>query len=81
MGHAIDMNVRTGGVLCDWDCLLNESRWSSGVSCFIGKVRDDSVLRWGGDFRDRDPVHIDDELNYRNPTLWDQLFNTMQANC
>jgi len=30
------------------------------------------VLRWGGDFNKEDPVHIDDELNRRNPHRWDR---------
>ena len=35
-------------------------------------IRDDSELRWGGDFSPEDPVHIDDGLNVRDRDRWDK---------
>jgi hypothetical protein len=29
-------------------------------------VREDGELRWGGDFTQEDPVHVDDNLNARD---------------
>jgi hypothetical protein len=40
------------------------------------RIRKDPVLRWGGDFRTRDVVHIDDALNVRFPEVWDAKFAT-----
>lgn len=34
-------------------------------------ISSDQTLRWGGDFSKEDPVHIDDNLNHRNPARWD----------
>jgi len=63
-GHAIDMNVQHGEQMasfCNSTCLGGEL--PDGVSGFIKAIQDDSGLRWGGDFTDKDPVHIDDNLN------------------
>ena len=82
IGHAIDMNLidRRTGKFCNSRCLPNSSR-PNGVSCFIGKIRSHPTLRWGGDFRRSDPVHIDDATNHRNRALWNQLYNSLQKNC
>jgi hypothetical protein len=39
------------------------SEVSEGVRSFIQSIEDDSDLRWGGNFSNTDPVHIDDHLN------------------
>jgi hypothetical protein len=64
-GHAIDMNVQYGpgkGKLCNSSCLRREHP-PAAVKAFLDTIRADGTLRWGGDFEDRDPVHIDDGLN------------------
>lgn len=82
IGHAIDMNLidRTTGKFCNSGCLRG-SKKPRGVTCFIGKIRSDASLRWGGDFRRSDPVHIDDATNIRNSQLWSRLYNSLQKNC
>jgi hypothetical protein len=64
-GHAIDMNVKYGekDTLCNSTCLKATAKHPAGVKEFIKAIQDDSELRWGGDFSDVDPVHIDDNLN------------------
>jgi hypothetical protein len=64
-GHAIDMNVKYGekDTLCNSTCLKDTAKHPAGVKEFIKAIQDDSELRWGGDFKDVDPVHIDDNLN------------------
>lgn len=64
-GHAIDMNLKYGekDTLCNSTCLKDTAKHPAGVKEFIKAIQDDSELRWGGDFSDVDPVHIDDNLN------------------
>jgi hypothetical protein len=67
-GHAIDMNVKYGPGKAQWcnsTCL--GGTLSGAVKGFIDAVRADAGLRWGGDFKDTDPVHIDDGLNVNDP--------------
>jgi len=78
VGHAIDMNLKSASGFfnstrlkrSNFDNLPNEIR------DFLQRVRDDEVLRWGGDFNKEDPVHIDDELNRRNPDRWDRKLDS-----
>ena len=82
IGHAIDMNLidRQTGKFCNSVC-LGRSNKPSGVRCFIGKIRSNSSLRWGGDFKKTDPVHIDDGTNIKNPQLRNRLYNSVRRNC
>lgn len=41
---------------------------------FISFIRADKELRWGGDFKTKDTVHIDDYYN-RDMQKWNKLFN------
>lgn len=74
VGHAIDMNLQSASGFfnstklkrSNFDNLPNEIRE------LLQRIRDDEVLRWGGDFNKEDPVHIDDNLNHRNPDRWDR---------
>jgi hypothetical protein len=73
VGHAIDMNLQSASGFFN-SSKLKKSRFASlpdEIRQLIGLVRDDEVLRWGGDFKPEDPVHIDDTLNHRNPGRWD----------
>ena len=75
VGHAIDVNVRYG---------VNHTKWCKSVELakptlpepvakFIGLIRADEELRWGGDFRTKDSVHIDDYYN-KNADNWKKKF-------
>lgn len=81
MGHAIDMNLYEGKVLCNSKCLVHPPAELEGVKCFISSIRHDSSLRWGGEFHPEDPVHIDDGLNVRDRPLYNVLFISLQKNC
>ncbi|HMB63012.1 MAG TPA: peptidoglycan-binding protein [Eudoraea sp.] len=77
-GHAIDMNV-----------LYNNGNWANSralaqypsvpepVGQFLKSIIDDPALRWGGLFRTRDPVHIDDHLN-KDMDEWNKRYKAMQ---
>ncbi len=73
VGHGIDMNLQSASGFFNSKKLKksNFSRLPKEIRDFLNLVRGDSVLRWGGDFRKEDPVHIDDSLNLRNPGRWD----------
>lgn len=78
-GHAIDMNIYYNGVLYDSRVLKNSNinRLPQNIKNFINAIRDDKTLRWGGDFKNEDPVHIDDGLN-NNSDVWQDRFNACQ---
>jgi len=71
-GHAIDVNVRQKGITYTSSELARDNfdRLPASVKEFIQRLRDDSRIRWGGDFRRQDPVHIDDEWNRLHPAKW-----------
>ncbi|HEY7035621.1 MAG TPA: M15 family metallopeptidase [Thermomicrobiales bacterium] len=78
-GHAIDMNVQYGpskNHLCNSRCLRGEHP-PAAVKAFLDAIRADGSLRWGGDFEDRDPVHIDDGLN-GDDAAWQARFKATQ---
>lgn len=78
-GHAIDMNVVYGekkNKWCNSKCL--GGKLPAGVKGFIKAIQDDSSLRWGGDFGDKDPVHIDDGLNVNNAAGWEERYKATQ---
>lgn len=82
VGHAIDMNLIENGVWCNSRCPKSDDLDRHiGVKCFIEKIRNDPSLRWGGDFTVRDVVHIDDGVNLRNPSHYNNLYNRLQKNC
>ena len=68
------MNVRSASGFFNSTKLKksNLSNLPKEVRDFIQLVRDDEELRWGGDFRREDTVHIDDSFNHRHPELWDK---------
>ncbi|MPR35932.1 M15 family metallopeptidase [Salmonirosea aquatica] len=77
-GHAIDMNVIYDNKrqFANSKVLARYPEVPDPVRRFIKFIIDDPDLRWGGDFRDRDPVHIDDHLN-RNLGRWDERYLAM----
>lgn len=71
VGHAIDMNLQAeSGEFFNSSKLKKLDDQPEDVRNFIGLLRDDPILRWGGDFRAKDVVHIDDALNHRHPDIW-----------
>jgi uncharacterized protein YgiM (DUF1202 family) len=73
VGHAIDMNLQSASGFFN-SSKLKKSKFAQlpgEIRKLIGLIRDDEVLRWGGDFNREDPVHIDDQLNHRNRDRWD----------
>ena len=81
VGHAIDMNVVDRKGWCNSRCLRYSLNQRSDVQCFIEKIQKDPDLRWGGDFSTPDVVHIDDSINWLKPSVYDQLYNTLQKHC
>ncbi len=79
VGHAIDMNVvyGTNNALCNSNCLSGTQ--PTAVKCFIDAVKR-SGLRWGGDFSETDPVHIDDGYNL-NTVNYKALYAKIQKEC
>jgi len=72
VGHAVDANVEVDGRLIT-SRVMEPSRLASApkAACkFVALVRADRTLRWGGDFKQPDPVHFDDGLNVRDPAAW-----------
>jgi hypothetical protein len=76
VGHAIDMNLKSGSGLFNSTRLkkANLGKLPREIGDFLALVRNDETLRWGGDFTPEDPVHFDDGLNLRDPALWDAKF-------
>ena len=79
IGHAIDMNIKSNDGFFNSHALKNSNfdQLPENIKAFINTIRDDSELRWGGDFND--PVHIDDGLNITDPSAWDQKFPIIQS--
>ena len=77
IGHGIDMNIQIGSTLYNSNALGNFSSLPAAIKAFITAIRNHPVLRWGGDFGD--PVHIDDNLNNNNPSVWKQKLPIIQS--
>jgi peptidoglycan hydrolase-like protein with peptidoglycan-binding domain len=79
VGHAIDMNVRYGDDYKKWcnSAALSKPTLPEPVAKFIGLIRADGELRWGGDFRKKDSVHIDDYYN-KNADNWKKKFEQIK---
>jgi hypothetical protein len=73
-GHALDVNIRCGWSLYEFEDLKKISLplLPSRVQNFIQEIRNDPQMRWGGDFGEEDPVHLDDGLNHRDRAEWEQ---------
>lgn len=80
VGHVIDMNFQSENGFYN-SKKLKKSRFNrlpDEIRALINLIRDDEILRWGGDFRREDPVHIDDNLSRRNRQRWDMKFASRQ---
>jgi len=76
-GHGIDMNIRYDNRLANSKILAQYPDVPAPVRQFLHNVINDSELRWGGQFRHKDPVHIDDGLN-RDRRKWEERYEVMQ---
>ncbi len=76
VGHAIDMNLQSAEGFFNSSALARDdlSSLPPDVKRFLDRVREHDSLRWGGDFSQEDPVHIDDGLNVRDPDAWAEKF-------
>ncbi len=76
IGHAVDVNLKSTSGFFNSTALKRDNlpNLPAEIRAFIEFVRNDGEMRWGGDFRNEDPVHIDDHFNGRNATLWDSKF-------
>lgn len=72
VGHAIDMNLQCDGEHFNSKKLKKSNliNLPEAIRKFIIQLRQDEVLRWGGDFTEQDPVHIDDNLYRRQETIY-----------
>jgi len=78
VGHGIDMNVRYNkNKLANSRVLIKYPNIPKPVKQFLKSIIDDPNLRWGGKFRHKDPVHIDDGLN-QNMAKWKQSYYAVQ---
>ncbi|MBV6484063.1 MAG: hypothetical protein KFKLKKLM_00546 [Flavobacteriales bacterium] len=80
VGHAIDMNVRYGTDYKNWcnSTALLKPTLPEPVAKFISLIRADGELRWGGDFKKKDSVHIDDYYN-KNTENWKKKFEQIKG--
>lgn len=78
-GHAIDMNVVYDNrkKYANSAVLGKYPNVPEPVRRFIKSILEDPNLRWGGTFSQRDPVHIDDNLN-QDLAVWDKRYKDMQ---
>lgn len=80
VGHAIDMNLQSASGFFN-SSKLKKSNFASlptEIKNLLTLIKNDEVLRWGGDFNREDPVHIDDRLNHRNRGRWDLKLSSRQ---
>ena len=73
VGYALDINIKYNHRKYINKHLSREyyKELPSNIKAFLNDIRNDSNLRWGGDFKTEDPVHIDVPLNIINNRLWD----------
>ena len=79
VGHAIDMNLIYGpdATFCNAK-VLAQTILPPPVDIFIQAIRRDPGLRWGGDFKARDVVHIDDDAYHRDKAQWLASYEAIQ---
>ena len=80
-GHAIDFNMVYGGKVFESKDLLNNGfpNLPAPLKHFIIDIQKDPVMRWGGDFENQDPVHLDDALNIHDINRWELHYHQCLA--
>ncbi len=71
-GFAIDFNIKFKGKKYFAKDLKrkNLKKLPKNIQGFISDIRKNIDLRWGGDFRQQDPIHIDIPINLKNRKKW-----------
>ena len=72
-GFAIDFNIIENGIKYFSNDLKRKNfrKLPSNIQNFINDIRKNRDLRWGGDFRREDPVHIDHPKNIKSKVSWE----------
>ncbi|MCD4694732.1 MAG: SH3 domain-containing protein [Bacteroidales bacterium] len=72
IGHAIDMNLFFKGKIINSGMMKksNHKNLAVNISEFFELIRKDKFLRWGGDFRAQDTVHIDNDFYYKQKIFY-----------
>jgi len=81
VGHAFDFNLRYGEGHWKWAnnaMMKTYPNVPAPVKGFIDDIRNDPGLRWGGDFRPIDAIHIDDGFN-QNRDAFDELYRAIRS--
>lgn len=76
-GFAIDFNIISNDIKYFSNDLRrnNLTKLPKNIQDFIADIRKDKDLRWGGDFRKEDPVHIDNPINLKSKNVWREYSN------
>ncbi|WP_291727570.1 M15 family metallopeptidase [Bernardetia sp.] len=71
-GFAIDFNIKNNGKKYLSTDLERDKldKLPDNIQHFINEIRKNKDLRWGGDFRREDPVHIDYPINIKSKSNW-----------
>ena len=78
IGHAIDCNLVDGKLF--WNSIKMREGLTGNAKKFIDLVRAGKILRWGGDFHDKDEVHFDDGLNLSDAKKWHEIHDYLVKN-
>lgn len=72
-GHAFDLNPVYGGHTFESHEMAKDQfhQLPDAVKHFIRDIQRDPDIRWGGDFENEDPIHLDDAVNLEHPETWD----------
>jgi len=75
-GHAFDFNIIFRGKVYESKDLVKDNFRHIPVNIveFIEEIRLNQDIRWGGDFSNQDPVHLDDGLNINNIKIWEDHY-------
>ena len=84
IGHAIDMNLFFEDKIYNSKMMLkgNHVNLPENIPAFFDLIRKDKVLRWGGDFKKQDTVHIDNDFYHKQKLFYQAKLNSrvMQLN-
>lgn len=72
IGHAIDMNIFYEDQIYNSIKMKNSNHVNlpDNIPKFFDLIRKDKTLRWGGDFRNQDTVHIDNDFYHRQKIFY-----------
>lgn len=78
VGFAIDFNIKcNGNQFSSKDLKKNNfDKLPDNIKNFINDIRKNKNLRWGGDFRNEDPIHVDNPLNIKDRSAWNDCNKT-----